>query len=213
MTEELLVLGAGGHGKVVADAAMEMGYWSSIGFVDDRCGLLQQVLGLPMVGQLSDLKSLRAQWSAAAVAIGDARRRLEVLDIIEDLGFDRPIIAHPSAVISRFATVAAGTVVFAQAVINAGAEIGAGCIVNTGATIDHDCRLGEGVHVCPGANLAGDVTVGARSWIGIGATVRQGISIGRDVLVGAGSVVVDNLPDGITVYGVPARQRPASERD
>lgn len=212
MAESLLIVGAGGHGKVVADAALEMGCWSTVEFADDRYESLQQVAGLSVVGPLSGLRSLRAKWSAAVVAIGDARRRLEMLDVIRDLGFERPVIVHPSAVISRFTTVAAGTVVFAQAAINAGAEIGVGCIVNTGATIDHDCRLGDGVHVCPGAHLAGDVSVGARSWVGIGTVVRQGVSIGQDTTIGAGSVVVCDLPDAVTAYGVPARVRAGEGR-
>jgi len=210
MAEALLVVGAGGHGKVVADTAMEMGCWSRIGFVDDRGGYLQQVAGVQVVGCLADLKSLRSEWSAAVVAIGDARQRLGILEGIRDLKFELPVIAHPSAVVSRLATVGAGTVIFAQAAINAGASVGAGCIVNTGATVDHDCQLGDGVHVCPGVNLAGNVRVGARSWIGIGSAVRQGISIGWGVMVGAGSVVIQDVPDAVTVYGVPARVRAGS---
>lgn len=211
MTEELLVLGAGGHGKVVADAAMEMGRWSYIGFVDDQGEQLQQVAGVPVIGRLVDLGLLRGEWSAAVVAIGDARKRLEILSAIRDLNFELPVIVHPSAAVSRLAAVGVGTVIFAQAAVNAGASIGTGCIVNTGATVDHDCRLDDGVHICPGTNLAGNVTVGARSWIGIGSAVRQGISIGKDVMVGAGSVVVQDVPDAVMVYGVPARMRSGSD--
>lgn len=207
MTDTLLVVGAGGHGKVVADAALEMGRWSRIGFVDDRSEHLRQVAGIPVIGRLADLKSLHDEWLAAVVAIGDARQRLEVLKTLRGLEFELPVIVHPSAVVSRWATVSAGTVIFAKAAINAGTTIGDGCIVNTGATVDHDCQLGNGVHICPGANLAGNVIVGTRSWIGIGSAVRQGISIGSDVTLGAGSVVVQDVPDGAMAYGVPARVR------
>lgn len=207
MTNALLVVGAGGHGKVVADSALEMGRWSRIGFVDDRSEHLRQVAGVPVIGRLADLESLRDEWSAAVVAIGDARQRLEILRTIRGLGFELPVIVHPSAVVSRWVTVGTGTVIFAKAAINAGTTIGDGCIVNTGATVDHDCQLGDGVHVCPGANLAGNVIVGTRSWIGIGSAIRQGISIGRDVMLGAGSVVVRDVPDEAMAYGVPARVR------
>lgn len=210
MAETLLVVGAGGHGKVVADTAMEMGRWSSIRFVDDRYDELQQVSGVPVIGRLVDLGVLRDEWPAAVVAIGDARRRLEVLGALCDLEFQLPVIVHPSAVVSRRAVVGAGTVIFSQAAINACVSIGAGCIVNTGATVDHDCRFDDGVHICPGANLAGNVTVGARSLIGIGSSVRQGISIGKDVTVGAGSVVVRDVPDAVMICGVPARIRSGS---
>lgn len=207
MLEALLVVGAGGHGKVVADTAMEMSRWSRIGFVDDRDERLRQIAGVPVIGRLVDLGSLRGEWSAAVVAIGDARKRLEILNAIRDLKFELPVIIHPTAAVSKLAAVGAGTVIFAQAAINAGASIGTGCIVNTGATVDHDCRLDDGVHICPGTNLAGNVKVGARSWIGIGSAVRQGISIGKDVMVGAGSVVVRDVPDAVMAYGTPARTR------
>jgi len=207
MADSLLVVGAGGHGKVVADAVMEMARWSRIGFVDDRSEHLKQVAGVPVIGRLADLMALRGEWSAAAIAIGDARRRLEVLEIVLGLKFELPVIIHPGAIVSRLAAVGVGTVVFAQAAINAGTTIGSGCIVNTGATVDHDCQLGDGVHIAPGANLAGDVTVGDRSWVGIGSAVLQGVSIGRDVMVGAGAVVLQDVPDAVTVYGIPARVR------
>jgi len=127
--------------------------------------------------------------------------------MVLDLEFELPVIVHPGAVVSRLAAVGTGTVIFAQVAINAGTSIGSGCIVNTGATVDHDCRLGDGVHIAPGANLAGNVMVRDRSWIGIGSAVLQGTSIGRDVVVGAGSVVLQDVPDAVTVYGVPARVR------
>lgn len=205
MADVLLIVGAGGHGKVVADAAMEMSCWSRIGFIDDRGEQLQRVAGVPVIGRLADLESLRGDWSAAVVAIGDAPHRLEILQALRELEFELPVIAHPSAVVSRLAAIGSGTVIFAQAAINAGASIGAGCIVNTGATVDHDCQLGDGVHLCPGVNLAGNVVIGARSWVGIGSAVRQGISIGRDVTLGAGAVVVQDVPDEVVAYGVPAR--------
>jgi len=207
MADALLIIGAGGHGKVVADTAMEMGRWSRIGFVDDRGEQLKQVAGISVIGRLADLESLRDEWSVAVVAIGDARHRIDLLSSLRALKFELPAIVHPRAAVSRWATLGAGTVVFAQSAVNAGASIGAGCIVNTGATVDHDCRLGDGVHICPGANLAGNVTVGARSWVGIGSAVRQGISIGQDVTLGAGSVVVRDVPDESIAYGVPARVR------
>lgn len=210
MAEALLIVGAGGHGKVVADAAREMGCWSRIGFVDDRSGHPQEVAGVQVIGGVADLRSLRSEWSAAVVAIGSTRRRLEIMRDMRELKFELPVISHPSAVLSRLITVGAGTVIFAQAAINAGASIGAGCIVNTGATVDHDCQLDDGVHICPGVHLAGNVTVGTRSWIGIGSVVRQDISIGRDVVIGAGSVVVQDVPDAVTSYGVPARVRSGS---
>lgn len=206
----LLIVGAGGHGSVIADAALSGELWSAVCFVDDRTGR-ESVLGFPVVGTTTDLERLRKMYSSVAVGIGDATARLAMLEKCERLGFDLPFIRHRTAVVSRFASIAPGCVAFAQSAINPGTVMGRGCIINTGATVDHDCELGEGVHVCPGAHLAGNVRVGARSWIGIGASVRQGIQIGSEVIVGAGAAVVSDVSSGLTVVGVPARARHDSQ--
>jgi sugar O-acyltransferase (sialic acid O-acetyltransferase NeuD family) len=201
----LLIIGAGGHGKVVADTALLLG-WTDVGFLDDRTAALGSPLGLFVVGTLADLTARASAYSSAVVAIGNAKLRLELTDRCRRSGFDMVSLVHPMAFVSRFASIGAGCVVFAQSAVNADARIGVACIINTGATVDHDCVIGDGVHVCPGAHLAGAVRVGDRSWIGIAATIRQGISIGREVMVGAGAAVVADVADGSTMAGVPARQ-------
>ncbi len=203
----LLIIGAGGHGRVLADVAMEMRRWERIAFADDRAATLDRPLGLEVLGTTAELEQLVRQFDCVAIGIGNAVTRMRLLSQCRELGRTLPPIIHPSAFVSKFATLGEGTVVFPQAAINVGAVLGAGCIVNTGATVDHDCRLADGVHVCPGAHLAGGVEVGARCWIGIGACVREGISIGNDVLVAAGSAVVANVAPNLTVLGVPARPR------
>jgi sugar O-acyltransferase (sialic acid O-acetyltransferase NeuD family) len=200
----LLIIGAGGQGKVVADTALLLG-WENVAFLDDRAATLSSPLGLPVVGTLENLEAQRPAYGSAIVAVGDARQRLQLTDRCRRSGFEVVSIVHPMAYVSRFASLGSGGAAFAQSAINAGAIIGAACIVNTGATVDHDCLIGEGVHVCPGAHLAGGVRVGDRTWIGIAATVRQGITIGHDATVGAGAVVVADVPDGSTVTGVPAK--------
>lgn len=202
----LLVVGAGGHGRVVADAAMSSGVWNAIAFIDDRTDVTS-VLGCPIVGTCADLERLRTQYEAVAVGIGQVHRRLELLDRCEEIGFRLPCIVHATAAVSNFAAMANGCVVFAHSAVNPGAVLGRGCIVNTGATVDHDCELGEGVHVCPGVHCAGSVSIGPRSWIGIGSCVKQGVRIGSDVTVGAGAAVVSDVASGLTVVGVPARAK------
>jgi len=202
----LLIIGSGGHGKVVADAALSLGQWERVAFVDDNPAGAE-VLGLPVVGTWADVSALFGDFSDAAVAIGDARTRLAMLERCCRIGYRLPAIIHRSASVSRFASLGAGCVVFAQAAVNADTVVGAACIINTGATVDHECELGAGVHVCPGAHIAGNVRAGDRAWIGIGACVLQGVTIGADVVVGAGAVVVSDIPPGMTVMGIPARPR------
>ena len=206
----LLLLGAGGHSRVVAETALATGRFSSIAFLDDRCSGLAQLpdqLGWPVIGPFSAAldPQIRHQFPAALVAIGNAAVRLQWLPRLVAAGYEVPVVVHPTAWLSPSAQLGIGSVVFAQAAIQAQAVIGSGGILNTGCSVDHDAQLGDGVHICPGARLAGEVQVGDRSWIGIGASVIQQIRIGADATVGAGAAVVRDLPDGVTAVGVPAR--------
>ena len=200
----LLIIGAGGHGKVVADSALEQGDWERIAFLDDLYPELTEVLGWPVLGKVSDAERYMNDYPDMVIAVGNNQRRMELLDTVRELAFGLPVICHPSAVISHTAIIGPGCVMFANSVVNPDARLGDGCIVNTGATIDHDCVLADGVHVSPGAHLGGAVVVGRTSWIGIGASVRELTVIGERVLVGAGAAVVGDVPDGVTVTGVPA---------
>jgi len=206
----LLLLGAGGHARVVAETALATGRFSSVAFLDDRCtgaGRLPTLLGWPVIGPFA--KAFEPQFSkqfpAALVAIGNSPVRLHWLQRLAAAGYELPVLVHPTAWLSPSAQIGAGSVVFAQAAIQAKALIGSGTILNTGCSVDHDIHLGDGVHICPGAHLAGEVKVSHRSWIGIGASVIQQIRIGADVTVGAGAAVVSDLPDGVTAVGVPAK--------
>ncbi len=206
----LLILGAGGHGKVVAEAVMECGLSETITFLDDRCavsGHSIDQLGWPVIGPFASVldSKIRNQFSSAIVAVGHAPVRLHWLQRLAAAGYELPVLIHPTAWVSPSARLGAGSVVFAQSVIQAQALIGRGAILNTSCSVDHDAQLGDGVHICPGARLAGEVHVGDRSWIGIGSSVIQQIRIGADVTVGAGATVVCDLPDGVTAVGVPAR--------
>lgn len=203
----LLVVGAGGHGRVVADIAASDASWTEIAFLDDKMPASSAAGAWKVVGALGELAGLAGRYDACIAAFGDARLRLVHLAQARAAGYRIPVLVHPGAAISRRAQLAEGVVVCAGGIVNIGATVGGGCIVNTGATVDHDCRLAEGVHMCPGSHLAGNVMIGARSWFGIGAVAKQGIRIGADVTVGAGSVCLEDVPDGATVFGVPARER------
>lgn len=203
----LLIIGAGGHGKVVADAALESGKWSDILFLDDAWPEKKSNGAWEILGAANHMRDWKGRATHAVVAIGNNQLRMELQAKLVAAGFEIATIIHPSARVSRFARLGKGSVVFANAVINVDARIGEAAIINTAATVDHDCQLGVGVHVAPGANLGGGVTVGNFTWIGIGAAVRHYTTIGENVTVGAGAVVVANIADGVTAIGVPARPK------
>ena len=203
--KKLAILGASGHGKVVADAALLAG-WVEVLFFDDAWPALTELGPWQVIGNTSKLLLYAECFDGVVVAIGNNIIRLEKQLELEEKGMQLVTIIHPSAIVSAYAKIAHGSVVFAGAVINAFAIIGCGCIINTGSTIDHDCLLADGVHISPGAHLAGMVTVGKAAWIGIGASVKQGIHIGDSVMVGAGAAVVHDIEPGLTVVGVPARK-------
>lgn len=202
--KRLAILGASGHGKVVADTAEYCG-WTEILFFDDAWPARASNGFWAVVGSSNDLFERVHEFDGVVVAIGNNATRQAKLVSLMQLGAALPTLVHPSAYVSRHADVGAGTVIFAGAVLNAGACVGAGGILNTGCSVDHDCILSEAVHISPGARLAGGVTVGERSWVGIGACVKQLITIGFDAVVGAGAAVVSDVVAGTTVVGVPAK--------
>jgi acetyltransferase EpsM len=210
--EPILIWGAGGHGRVVADLLRAAG-GEVLGFVDgDPAKLGTEIAGGGRVlfnepvlfRYLTEHGCLPGGAAAVALGVGDNRARRKIL---ETLGrFAAPALIHPSATASPSAHFGRGAVVFPGAVVNAGAWVGAGVIVNTGAIVEHDCRVGDGVHVSPRATLCGGVEVGAGSWICAGATLIPGVRVGTGATVGAGAVVIHDVPDHTTVVGSPARE-------
>lgn len=205
--KKLVILGAGGHAKVVMDAALLMQRWSEIVFLDDSNQGQTEFMGAPLLGDRSLLgTALQPKDYDVAVAIGNNAIRGEVFGLAAGLGFSFPVIRHPSAVVSEMAEIGEGSVLFANTVINPAVRIGKGAIINTSASVDHDSLLGDFVHVSPGARLAGSTRVGDFSWMGIGSCTREGSTIGSHCIIGAGAVVVSDIPDGITAVGIPAKK-------
>lgn len=210
----LLILGAGGHGRVCADVAEACGY-GPIAFVDPAYpGRVAHARWPIVAASLAEALALGDRAAAAVFAGigGNAEARLAALGEAEALGLALPALAHPTAFVASDAALAEGVLVAPQAAVMTGARLGRGAIVNTGATVDHDCEIGEGVHVAPGAHLSGAVRVGRGAWIGVGASVRQGVSIGEGSVVGAGAAVVADVPAGVVTVGVPAKARGPSRR-
>jgi sugar O-acyltransferase (sialic acid O-acetyltransferase NeuD family) len=200
----LIILGAGGHGAVVAEAAILSRRWDLVRFLDDNLEEGESVVDCSVIGKISVWPELLAEDNHFFVAIGNNERRDQLLASIEQKGGGLAHITHPGAVVSPSAVIEPGTVICGGAVINARTSVGRGAIVNTCASIDHDCTLGRSVHISPGAHLGGSVAIGNKTWVGIGAVVKDGISIGSDCIVGAGAAVVSDVKDGSTVIGVPA---------
>ncbi len=204
MTKRLAIVGAGGHGKVVADLAELLG-WSDVHFFDDGYPSKQMLEHWRIVGDFKHLSNIHQQYDGVIVAIGNNTVRLAMLEQLQKCGAKLVSLIHPQAFVSKSAEVGAGVVVFANATVNAFAQLGLGVIVNVNASVDHDCILGDAVHVCPGVNLAGGIRVGTKSWIGIGSCIIQQVIIEENVMIGAGSVVIRNVPAGMVMVGNPAK--------
>ncbi len=200
MSERLIIIGAGGHGKVVSDIAARNGY-SDICFVDDKA--VGDCMGYPIIGKCAQLDEFNDGKTEFVIAVGGNSTRKH---IAESYDLNWATLIHPSAQIGSHVTIGEGAVVMANAVINACASIGKHCIVNSGAIVEHDNVLGDYVHISPRAALGGTVTVGDGTHIGIGATVKNNIEICGKCLIGAGAVVVDNIVDSGIYVGVPAKK-------
>lgn len=195
----LAILGAGGHGRVLAESAAAIGW--TVSFFDDR--QIGEVDGWTVSGKAADI--IGALCDGVAVGIGDNRTRLNWIKQLSEQGFLVATIVDPSAIVSPSAHIDSGSFIARGAVVSTGAIIGRGCIVNTAASVDHDCRLADGVHLSPGVHLSGTVGIGECSWIGTGSSVRNNLNIGHNVIVGVGSAVVCDIGNSQVVAGVPAR--------
>lgn len=209
MAPRVLVYGAGGHGKVVADVARSAGF-EVIGFVDDDPERQRSGLWGLRVLSWDRLLAERASLGEAAIAlgVGDNEARERCHQRLVGAGFEIATLLHPSAVVAPTARIGAGSVIMALAAVNPDAEVGEGAILNTGSIVEHDCRVGRFAHLSPNSVLGGAACVGERTHVGMGAVVFPGIVVGASARVGAGSVVHRSVPDGRTVVGLPARSVP-----
>lgn len=204
MKNKLLIIGASGHGKVVADIALKMNKWESISFLDDNQNL-KSSMGIDVIGTTKDVIKFIDSHDVI-VGIGNNSTREKIQNMLEKLEASIPVLIHPNAIIGTDVEIGNGTVVMAGAVINCCTKIGRGCIINTSATIDHDNIIEDFVHISPGAHLAGTVKVGKGSWLGIGSVVSNNINISSGCILGAGAVVVKDIVEPGTYVGVPVRR-------
>lgn len=202
--KKLGILGASGHGKVLADMA-ELTGWHQIAFFDDAWPSITHNGHWPIAGDTTALLARLHEFDGLVVGIGNNAIRLSKQALLLAKGATMVSLVHPSAQVSRYTKLGIGSVVMAGAIVNADSHIGAACIINTNASVDHDCILADGVHLSPTAALAGGVKVGRGAWIGIGASVRQLTHIHAHAVVGAGSVVINTVLPHSCVVGNPAR--------
>lgn len=199
---KLLILGAGGHGKVVAEIALLAKKWNTICFLDDN-KVGQEINGIKVIGTLDKVRELRSEFTHAFVSIGDNIKRFEWFKHLEKMNYEIPVLIHPSSIISRNVRINKGTVIMAGSIINTNTVIGKACIINTKASIDHDCQIGDGVHISPGVTIGGSVKIGDNTWVCIGATIINNINIGKNCIIAAGATIIRDVPDNVMVAGVP----------
>lgn len=205
--KRLAIVGAGGHGRVIADAAQCSG-WTSIEFYDDAA--TGEATGPWAIrGNTSLLLERLHEYEGVIIGIGNNQIRSAMQQRLRAAGAQLACVVHPAAVVSRHASLGPGCAVFAQAVVNPGAQIGAGVILNTSCVIEHDCMIGDFVHIGPNAGLGGGARIGPRSWVGLGANINHLIHVGQDSTIGSGATVIGDVPDAVVAVGTPARSRPA----
>ena len=200
----LVIIGAGGHGRVVADCATVTERYKEIIFLDDCFAERKQNFHWPIVGMVEEWPhySERADF---IVAFGNNKLRQVTLKALNNANVSITNVIHPSAVISASVQLGKGIVVFANAVINIGAIISDGCIINTASTIDHDCVLAQCCHISPGVNIEGGVKIGALTWLGIGSSVIEYIELAERTQTGAGAVVTKPTLANTLYLGIPAK--------
>ncbi len=203
--KNLYIIGASGHGKVVADIAVHLNQYKAIFFLDDNESL-KEVMGFPVVGKTINYDRIDYKEDEVMVAIGNADIRRSIQFQYEKKNYKIATLIHPDAIIGMNVSVGRGTVIMAGAVINTDTRIGRGCIINTCASVDHDCQIGDFSHVSVGSHVAGTVKLGSQTWIGAGATVSNNTNVCDGCMIGAGALVVKDIKESGTYIGSPARK-------
>lgn len=209
--EKIVLVGAGGHCKVIIDIIKSVSKYDIVG-VTDRAYVSSEdkfVLDIPIIGDDSRLEELyNSGVTNAFVCVGALQNialRHVIYNKLKDIGFNIPVLIHKNSIVSPYASIASGTCVMAGAIINPGALIGENCIVNTGAVIEHDCKVQWNTHISPRACIAGGVDIGYNTHIGMGSSIIQTVHIGNNVIIGAGAVVIENIVDNVVAVGIPSK--------
>ena len=189
--EKLIIIGAGGHGKVCAEIAKDMNKWNDICFLDDSFPTAKKCLDFNIIGTTKDTRLFSD--ADFFVAIGDNEVRGKYIDSLTELGLTIVTLVHPTACVSSYSTIGVGTSIHQFSVVNTDTKIGRGCIINTSTIIEHENIISDFVHISPNVSLGGQVKIGKYSWIGIGTTIKNNINIKEKILIGAGSLVIKDI--------------------
>lgn len=211
MKKKILLVGAGGHCKVILDLLLRSKEFKVAGIIDKKERIGERILGVPVNGTDPDLpRFIKAGVKHCFISVGsvgDPRLRVKLYDLAKNAGFVFPNLVSPRAIVSSYASLGNGNFIAPGVIINAGSKVGDNCIINTGAIIEHDCVIGDHVHVASGSVLSGGVSVGDYTHIGTGAFVIQNLKIGERTIIGAGSVVTRDVRKNVLAYGNPCNER------
>lgn len=206
--KKIILIGGGGHCKVVISILKKLDNFEIAGIVDN-CKAETLISGIKIIGTDDDLRGIyKSGIHYALITVGSAKdntKRYRLFNMAKEIGYEFPVIISPEAIVDENVKIDEGTVVMPGSIINIDSSIGKNCIINTGAIIEHDCKIEDHCHIAPGVHISGEVNIDKLSFIGIGATIIQGIKIGRNVTIGAGSVVIKDIPDNVIAVGTPAK--------
>lgn len=205
--KKIVIVGAGGHCKVIIDIIKSINEYEIVGITD--INIRGELLNIPIIGDdkvLQKVYDIGVDYAFIGIgALGSINIRNVIYSKLKRIGFKLPVLIHKYAVVSPYTYIEEGTCVMAGVIVNAGAYIGKNCIINTGSVIEHDCKIGDNIHISPNVSLSGGTKVGNNTHIGIGSSIIQGVTVGNNVIVGAGAVVIDDIPDNVVSVGVPSK--------
>lgn len=204
MNNKLIILGSGGHSKVVIDIVKQNSEYEIEGLIDNNVG--DEILGIPVIGNDDDLiKIFESGIKNAFVAIGSNNVRKKLLIKLKNLGFNLINVISMNSIISETVNLGSGILIMPGAIINSSSQINDGCIINTNSSVDHDCIVGEYTHIAPGCTIAGSVKIGKKCFLGVGTKVIDGIEIQDETIIGAGATIVKSMEGHSTIVGTPGK--------
>lgn len=208
MKKNILIIGAGGHSKVVYDLIKSTNEYNDVEFLDDKLESIKFDSNYKAVlGKIDLIKNneIKQKFNYAFVGLGDSHLRSKIGKRLLDNGFILPNLKHPKAYIAKSAKLGIGNIFLVNSIIQAEVVINDFVIINNAASVDHDCEIGEAVHICPGVNIAGGVKIAKNTFIGLGSNIINNINIGENVIIGAGSLVINDIEKNSKVFGSPAK--------